>query len=522
MNEENERKLSVENIWTTIYCCCLFLVFPLFVRDGYVNIMEAKANFCLVTTGIYLIGTISIAVVKKVQEGTNIFILGDSLNITDSFCIVLMMDIVLGGLLNKLNPEVLWASKGKLFGFIFLMMCCIAYFFISRTFRMNQGILWGLLFGSILTAVFVICSRFGADIFHFYDIIVKNQRSVFLGTLGQINIVASFFCVLIPFWMGCYLYSKEIVSKLLFGSTLFLSITAGLSSNSDSIFLGIAGAYLFCLWFAFEDLEKLSAYFQCVSMLFLSASFVGICTYIVKHRMNFTVKWDILQQQFLKYILAYFIIAVFLSVSSILVKKANLTCPLIKARRIILAIVIILFILGIAIVTINDKKLEKLNVIQQYLVFNDSWGSNRGYVWKRTVRLFGKVPLWKKIVGCGMGMFPSFFKAFHADSIKQFGYYFVDAHNEFLQFLVTTGIIGCISYFGMIITTFIRNLLFIRNRKKSEKSGNELSVIVPAILFVWLLQGLVNSPNVFITPYLFLFIGMGQNIVTEERKKMRS
>ena len=51
----------------------------------------------------------------------------------------------------------------------------------------------------------------------------------------------------------------------------------------------------------------------------------------------------------------------------------------------------------------------------------------------------------------------------------------------------------------MIITTFIRNLLFIRNRKKSEKSGNELSVIVPAILFVWLLQGLVNSPNVFIT-----------------------
>ena len=138
------------------------------------------------------------------------------------------------------------------------------------------------------------------------------------------------------------------------------------------------------------------------------------------------------------------------------------------------------------------------------------------------MRLFGKVPLWKKIIGCGMGMFPSFFKTFHADSIKQFGYYFVDAHNEFLQFLVTTGIIGCISYFGMIITTFIRNLLFIRNRKKSEKSGNELSVIVPAILFVWLLQGLVNSPNVFITPYLFLFIGMGQNIVTEERKKMRS
>ena len=72
--------------------------------------------------------------------------------------------------------------------------------------------------------------------------------------------------------------------------------------------------------------------------------------------------------------------------------------------------------------------------------------------------------------------------------------------------------------FGYMIKAGIENW----QKIKKGKQESELSVIVSAILFVWLLQGLVNSPNVFITPYLFLFIGMGQNIVTEERKKMRS
>ena len=521
MNEESKRGLNIENIWTTIYCCCLFVLFPLFLRNGYLDIMEVKTNFFLVTTGVYLAGMLIIAVVKRMQEETDIFALKE-IRLTDIFCIVLLINIFLGLLLNKFAPEVLWALKGKLFGFIFLGMCCMVYLFISRTFRMNQGILWGLLLGNIFTALFVICSRFGLDIFHLYDIIVKNQRSAFLGTLGQVNVVASFFCVFIPFWMGCYLYARERTSKILFGIALFFALTAGFSSNSDSIFLGIIGSYLFYLWFAFADGERVTAYFQCGSLLFLSIFSVGFFTYLAEQQLHFTVKWDLLQQQILKYSLLWLGIAVFFGICARVLKnvfkKIDLKCSLKKSRIFFLGAIAVIIIWGIFIVAINSGILKNGNAFGKYLIFNDSWGSNRGYAWKRTLQLFGQLPLWKKIMGCGMGMFPSFFEAFHTDAMKQFGYYFVDAHNEFLQFLVTTGIIGCISYFGMIITTLIKNLLFIR-KEKSKKSGNELAVIVPAILFVWMLQGMVNSPTVFITPYLFLFLGIGQNILTEERKK---
>lgn len=512
-NTQERKSLSLETIWTTLYCANLFILFPLFLRDGYLDIMEAKTFFFLVTTIIYIIGTGAIYIIKKIQTGNNIFLSKNKIDMTDIWSIILLVIVLLNILLNKASAESLWAEEGKLFGSIFLILCIIGSFCISRTFQMNQGILWGAMIGSILTSIFVICSRFGIDLLNLYEIIVKNQRSAFLGTLGQINVVASFFCVFIPFWIGCYLYSKEIVSKLLFGITLFLSLTAGFCSNSDSIFLGIAGAYLFYLWFAFGNSERLSAYFQCVSLLFLSVSSVGVFTYLAEQGRNFTVKWDVLQQQFLKYVLVWLIIAIFLGICSVILKRLNLKNSLLKVRRVVFGIVLLLLVLGIAIIIINGKRLDGSNVIQKYITFDDSWGSNRGYVWKRTVQLFGKLPLWKKIVGCGMGMFPSFFKVFEADSMKQLGYYFVDAHNEFLQFLVTTGLIGCISYFGMIITTIIKSLLSIKSRSenKSESSENELSVIVPAILFVWLLQGLVNSPTVFITPYLFLFLGIGQD-----------
>lgn len=516
MNTSTREKkgLSLEAIWTTIYCAGLFVLFPLFLRNGYLDIMESKTNFFFVITILYILGTGIIFFVKKIQTGENIFLSENRIDFINIWSIILFIIVLLGILLNKSNTEVLWAGKGKLFGSVFLILCMVGSFCISRTFQMNQGILWGALLGSVLTGIFVIGSRFGLDILNLYEMIVKSQRSAFLGTLGQINVVSSFFCIFIPFWMGCYLYSRERSSKILFGVTLFLVLTAGLCSNSDSIFLGIAGTYLFYLFFAFVDFENLSAYFQCGGLLFLSVSSVGFLTYLAKQKLHFTVKWDVLQQQLFEPVLLWFIIAVILTVCSVILKKAGQRCALVKLRNTFLGILVVLIVAGIGLMVLNNGRLSGTAAAQKYLVFDDSWGSNRGYVWKRTMHLFGCLPLWKKLIGCGMGMFPSFFEVFHADSMKQLGYYFVDAHNEGLQFLVTTGIVGLVSYFGMIIITLIRNLSFV----KKGKSESELSVIVSAILFVWLLQGLVNSPNVFITPYLFLFLGIGQNIVAEEGK----
>lgn len=512
---QKKEGLRLEEIWTTLYCVNLFVFFPLFLRDGYLDIMEAKTAFFLVTTMVYISGVAVIFFIKKIQTGENIFLSENNIGFINICNVILFIIVLLGVLSNRLSTEVLWDSKGKLFGAVFLILCLVGSFCIARTFRMNQGVLWGAMIGSIFTSIFVICSRFNIDILHLYEVIVKSQRNVFLGTLGQINVVSSFFCICIPFWMGCYMYSRERTSRILFGIALVLALVAGFCSNSDSIFLGVAGTYLFYMWFSFTDFESASAYFQCAGFLFLSIVSVELFTYLAEMGAHFTVKWDALQSQFLSHSVLWFAMAVVLILCSVLVKRAEGRISLVKVRKPFFGTLAVVVILGIWIITVNHGRFSGIAAIQNYMVFDDSWGSNRGYVWKRTLRLLGQLPLRNKLIGCGMGMFPSFFDVYHADSMKQLGYYFVDAHNECLQFFVTTGLLGCISYFGMIIAEMIRNLSFI----KKGKSNNELSVIVPAILFVWLLQGLVNSPTVFITPYLFLFLGIGQSIMTKEEKR---
>lgn len=70
MNESTREKkeLSLEAIWTTIYCANLFMLFPLFLRNGYLDIMEAKTIFFFVTTILYILGTGIIFFVKKYRQ----------------------------------------------------------------------------------------------------------------------------------------------------------------------------------------------------------------------------------------------------------------------------------------------------------------------------------------------------------------------------------------------------------------------------------------------------------------------
>lgn len=61
MNESTREKkeLSLEAIWTTIYCANLFMLFPLFLRNGYLDIMEAKTIFFFVTQYYIFWGLVS-------------------------------------------------------------------------------------------------------------------------------------------------------------------------------------------------------------------------------------------------------------------------------------------------------------------------------------------------------------------------------------------------------------------------------------------------------------------------------
>ncbi|MFP3155822.1 O-antigen ligase family protein [Lachnospiraceae bacterium ZAX-1] len=146
------------------------------------------------------------------------------------------------------------------------------------------------------------------------------------------------------------------------------------------------------------------------------------------------------------------------------------------------------------------------------LKLEDSFGSNRGYIWKRTVWEWRELPLIDKLSGVDLNRFPAFInKTYRTEMPTVLGkVMFLDAHNEFLQFLVTTGLLGVVGYFGMLVSSVVRFWKLAKERP--------ILLIGSVTALSYLMQGLVNNPQTFTTPLLFVFFWIMENIARKGAK----
>ena len=85
------------------------------------------------------------------------------------------------------------------------------------------------------------------------------------------------------------------------------------------------------------------------------------------------------------------------------------------------------------------------------------------------------------------------------------------AHNEYLQYLVTMGAFGLITYVGLIITS-------IRNCVKTWKD-EPVMLAVLMLIVSYITQAFVNVEQPITTPFLFLFVAIAAGIRRNSLKK---
>lgn len=175
---------------------------------------------------------------------------------------------------------------------------------------------------------------------------------------------------------------------------------------------------------------------------------------------------------------------------------------------------VLLFIAGIIVLLLLNLCFREAvsGSILENLIITDEIGSFRGYIWIRTVELYGKLPWKNKIFGCGLSCFYNFvYPAYGADMIEKINSVFYDAHNDFLQTLATMGIVGVFAFFGLIISAIVNAF-----RKWKERP---MQIAVVLALAAFLIQGLVNSYSIFTLPLLFIILGLGYSSILEEQKQ---
>ena len=91
------------------------------------------------------------------------------------------------------------------------------------------------------------------------------------------------------------------------------------------------------------------------------------------------------------------------------------------------------------------------------MVIDDEWGTHRGYIWRIGLENYKEFPLIHKIFGYGPDTFGIVTVNNNYDEmVSRYNEIFDSAHNEYLQYFVTIGPFGLISYLVLLVSAVLR------------------------------------------------------------------
>ena len=146
---------------------------------------------------------------------------------------------------------------------------------------------------------------------------------------------------------------------------------------------------------------------------------------------------------------------------------------------------------------------DKYGALSSYVVFNDEWGTQRGYVWKRAMEIYTKkLNLLQKIFGYGPDTFALIMQYYYPGEMQNGRMVIFDsAHNEYLHYLVTTGFVGMASYLVFMVSSIVA-------MAKKIKEQPIVAAVMMAVL-AYAIQAVVNINLPIAMPIILQLLAMG-------------
>ncbi|WP_177205614.1 O-antigen ligase family protein [Acetitomaculum ruminis] len=501
-----------------LYGVFVTVVFPILFHDRYNDILHAKAAaFDYVSIGAILFcGIVIISYlfsIRKLQDKKLKDYLKD-LSIIDKFIIVFMFATTISFLINPNKYNTFWGVDGRRIGYLALMICGVSYFLYSRYLKDIDLLMILTFLAAVFISLIAIANHLGFDPLDMF--VTMPKESQLISTLGNRDCLAGYIILLWPVSMFYIFKSPKKLLRIISWIYLLISFAAVVAAMCDSAYIAIFIIALVSLCFVFDNYKSLIGY----CYIFLSFFAVHIVMkYLRNVREEYAWKAEGITEFLINnvWILAlatvfFLLMAVFFTI----MKKKEIDIGKFKVLRIIVwiaAFISIAFLIGLMIYVSSkyESKAECKEVfgtLANYIYFDESFGSSRGRIWNIALKTFLAMPFINKIFGYGPAGFRYALVEFLEESVYTFkSGRLIDAHNEFLQYLVTLGIFGIISYFGIFISAIIR---FAKNRKKDFLVAGALVTTA-----AFLSQGIINNTHIYIEPLLFLLLAIAEAKIRE-------
>lgn len=507
---------SIINGVISFFIVLLVFVFPIIYHNSYIDILVFKYQFywgsvvamlslCLILSLIMLV----IDYKKYKGEHTKIFFTRLSpknwrktFRAADCWAIIFWIILVISTFQSDYFYESFWGNEGRYSGLFLMTLYVASYLMISRFWKAKEWVLDVFLVSGMMVCFVGITDYFRMDVLNLHKYIAYEEWDIFTSTIGNINMYTGYVALILGASAAWFAIAKSRIRVIWCYLCMVVSFFAIILGRSDNAYLALTALFGFLPFLLFRSKTGVKRY------LLMLATFGTVVLCIIQMNQAYgdtVIGLDSLFQTLAEFNGFLYVVAGLWAIYAavyILIKKIrnknDEVGPVVMygwAGLLILSVLVLGFLLFDANVAGNAARYGSLG---NYLVFNDSWGTGRGYIWRKSMELYKEFTPMHKLFGHGPDTFGILTVTKIGDEMPQ---RFENAHNEYLQYFMTIGLTGLIAYvvfLGSAIYCMCKNV-----KTKPYIIGCCFAVIC------YMTQAVVNISVVIVTPMMWLLLSVG-------------
>ena len=541
----------------SVFLVVAVVALPLIYDNSYFNILETKykcfyMSVLVMLAVLLVLSMVMLVVDRKEFQGEHAKQLFSSLKPanwkqTFRFADVAVLIFWLASAVSTLQSEYLyesfWGNEGRYSGLFLMTLYVVMYFAVSRFWHHNKFVMQAFLAAGLIVCCIGITDYFQLDILHFRSHVKPEQSTIFTSTIGNINTYTAYVALVMGASAAMFATAKGWLKTSWYYLCMVVSFFAIIMGCSDNAYLALGALFALLPLLVFRNRQGVVRYLVVVATF---ATVIQCIDFINQAYADTVIGLDSLFQILVNLPGLLAIVVLLWCLTAVIAiyfhkqENADIAALLAgkkqeaegKTKITLIQIWLGVIMLGVVLVVamlVDANALghgARYGSLGTYLVFDDNWGTMRGYIWRKSLELYAAFPFMHKLFGFGPDTFGIMTtQSFMRDMLGKTGQVFDTAHNEYLQFLLTIGPIGLLAYLAFLFGNVwkMAKSWISQNRENSTITGAEgmsaESICTIGCLFAvicYCVQAVVNLNLPIVTPIMWVLMSMG---VASCRKK---
>ena len=464
-------------------------VFPLFFRNQFFDINRVKISLLQCSAVVCAVACAALWVTDHAVHHSWRSVTLPKVTLADIGITLFAASAAIATWLSDDRQQALTGEAGRRSGLLFILTLYLMYLVLSRGLNMRRWLVILYFAAGVAAALLGVLNFYKIDPLGFYQNMKESQVASFLSTIGNINFFGLYLCMVLC--AGCALFlHADFKTAIPCGAGLFVCFYGVIASRSDGALLGVALLFALVLFYALTDCARLArtAVIICLyGAALLCVHTVGVCTDWYGYPFLGGLCEVLVKSNAPLYLTAA---GAAFALLAWLGQRRGVKLPGKRLRAVMAvlsgAAVVAVVALMIYFTCVNPQ--AQAGALTQFLRFDDAWGTYRGFVWIRSLVAYSQLGWLQKLIGVGPDTMRYVLAAYRDSTIETAASgVFENCHNEYLQYLVTTGALGLTGYVLLAAGS-------IRNALRSAHSLEGLALVLMLCVYAPLAFVNVNQP----------------------------